>query len=216
MDKADALNQLDAACKRAREQLEGDERPLGTSSEKLAEAITMCASTIDRLTASGSVYGRQMKRVLDRQGASLSFYVSQLLGILEGLRYDIEAGYLQTFEEELHADVFADFLEMADHLVGEARLAPGAVVAGSALEAHLRALAEKVGVSTEFRGRPKRAGRLNDDLAKQGAYRKAEHKQVLAWQDLRNTAAHGDEDFSAEEVRLMVQGVRDFIVRHPA
>jgi hypothetical protein len=52
--------------------------------------------------------------------------------------------------------------------------------------------------------------------AKKGIYRKAEQKQMIAWQGLRNHAAHGEEEFTAQEIRLMVQGVRDFISRHPA
>src|SRR5205085_4703483 len=105
-------------------------------------------------------------------------------------------------EEEVHADVFADFLDMAERLVADGYLLPAAVVARFALEAHLRALAERAGVNTQARGKPKRAAALNDDLSKSGVDRKAEHKQVLAWQDLRNSAAHGDGDFSREEVRL--------------
>ena len=93
---------------------------------------------------------------------------------------------------------------------------PAAVVAGAALEAHLRSLAERNNVKTVARGKPKRAAALNDDLAKSQVYGKAEHKQVLAWQALRNSAAHGDEDFTPSEIRLMTQGIRDFLVRHPA
>ena len=147
---------------------------------------------------------------------SSPFFVEQLLGVLKGLRRDIEAGYLMSLEEEVHADLFADFLGMADHLLSDRQALPAAVVAGAALEARLRALAERAGVSTEARGKPKRAAKLNDDLAKKSVYRKAEQKQVLAWQDLRNSAAHGEDGFSPEEIRLMVQGIRDFIARHPA
>ncbi|MDQ3356301.1 MAG: hypothetical protein M3502_06220 [Actinomycetota bacterium] len=185
-------------------------------SGRYSEAVTMCASTIERLTAVGSVYERQVKRALDRKDMGSPYYVDQLLGILKALRGDIQAGYLTTFEEQVHADVFADFLDMADRLVADDYVLPAAVVAGAALEAHLRALAARNNVTTQARGKPKRAAALNDDLSKQDVYRKAEHKQVLAWQDLRNSAAHGDDGFSPAEVRLMNQGIRDFIARHPA
>jgi len=146
----------------------------------------------------------------------MEFYINQLVGVLEGLKIDIEAGYLLSFEEELHAGVFADFLEMADRLIAEKYALPAAVVAGAALEAHLRSLAERNNVKTVARGKPKRAAALNDDLTKSQVYGKAEHKQVLAWQALRNSAAHGEADFTASEIRLMTQGIRDFLVRHPA
>lgn len=181
-----------------------------------AEAVTVCAAVVERLTATDSLYRRQVKRALDRKDVGSAYYPIQLLGILRALRSDIEAGYLTTFEEEVHADLFSDFLAMADSLVADRLRLPAAVVAGAALESHLRALAVRAGVRTDARGKPKRAGALNEDLAKNGTYRKAEQKQVLAWQDLRNSAAHGDDAFSAEEVRLMIQGIRDFIARHPA
>lgn len=215
MDTEEAIQQIDEALELAEEALDASEATYRLSGQ-YPEAATVAASTIDRLTATNSVYQVQAKRTLDRRDVGDAYYVEGMLGILKGLRRDIEAGYLQTFEEELHADVFADFLDMADHLSKEKLPIAAAVVAGSALEAHLRALAEKAGVSTQARGRPKRAGLLNDDLAKKGIYRKAEQKQIVAWQDIRNSAAHGGDDFSPEEVRLMTQGIRDFIARHPA
>jgi hypothetical protein len=215
VDTNEALKQIDAAVEIAEEALDAGERSFRDSGQ-YAEAITISASTIERLTAQNSVYQQQTNRVLGRANVGTPYYVEHLLGVLKGLRRDIEAGYLQSLEEELHAGLFADFLEMADHLLSERHSLPAAVVAGSALEAHLRALAERSGVNIEARGRPKRAGKLNDDLAKKGVYPKAEQKQVLAWQDLRNSAAHGEAEFNIEQIRLMVQGIRDFISRHPA
>jgi hypothetical protein len=215
MDPADALTQIDSALEIGEQALDASDSAY-RSSGQYSEAITICSSTIDRLTAPGSVYGRQAKRILDKPGFNLTFYVEQLVGILKGLRHDIESGYLQTLQEEIHADVFADLLEMADQLLSDRYPLPAAVVAGAALEAQLRALAEHAGVATHARGKPKRAGMLNDDLAKKGAYSKAEQKQVLAWQDLRKGAAHGGDEFSAEQVRLMLQGVLEFVSRHPA
>lgn len=215
MDSAEAIQQIERALDLAERALDASEGPFRASGQ-YAEAVTVGASTIDRLAPRSSVYQGQLKRVLDRKGVGSAFYVEQVLGILKGLRQDIEAGYLQTIEEEIHADVFSEFLEMADHLSNEGFILPAAVVAGSALEAHLKALAEKFGVSTQARGKPKRAGMLNDDLVNKETYRKAEHKQVVAWQAIRNSAAHGEQEFSRDEVRLMTQGVRGFIARHPA
>lgn len=214
MDKESAFAQIDTAIALAEQALkrELDLRRSGLN----GQAVTACAATVERLTAVGSVYQRQVKRVLDRKDVGPAYYPDQLLGILIALRADIAAGYLTTFEEEIHADVFSDFLSMADSLVADGFVLPAAVVAGAALESHLRALADRNGITLTARGKPKRATALNDDLAKRAVYRKAEQKQVLAWQDLRNSAAHGEETFTVAEVRLMIQGVRDFIGRHPA
>ncbi len=42
-------------------------------------------------------------------------------------------------------------------------------------------------------------------------------KNVTAWLDLRNKAAHGEYGkYEADQVGLMIDGIRDFITRHPA
>lgn len=215
MDSESAIVQIDAALKLAEDALNSSESAFRIPGQ-YAEAVTISASTIDRLTSRDSVYQANMRRALGTAGMGSPFYVDQLVGVLKGLRRDIESGYLLTLEQEAHGAVFSDLLEMADHLVVEKLVLPAAVVAGSALEAHLRSLAERSGVKTMAREKPKRAGRLNDELGSKGIYRKAEQKQILAWQDIRNSAAHGEGDFSAQEVRLMVQGIRDFVGRHPA
>ena len=110
---------------------------------------------------------------------------------------------------------------MAQHLLGEGYKDPAAVVAGSALEVHLRKLCEKNGVDIEedVRGttHPRKSDRLNSELAKAGVYSKLDLKNVVAWLDLRNKAAHGKYDeYEAGQVKLLISGVRDFITRNPA
>jgi hypothetical protein len=70
---------------------------------------------------------------------------------------------------------------------------------------------------TEGADKPKRAGRMNEDLAGAGIYGKNEQKQVTAWLGVRNDAAHGNyHNYSEGEVKLMIQGIRDFLSMHPA
>lgn len=143
-------------------------------------------------------------------------------GILQAVLEDLKAGYLSTLAEIVHANTFADFLEMADHLLDDGGYKDAAaVMAGSTLEAHLRNLCEKNGIDVERETRdgvaPKKVDALNADLAREGIYTKLDQKSVTAWLDLRNNAAHGHYDqYSADQVALLIQGVRDFIARHPA
>jgi hypothetical protein len=86
------------------------------------------------------------------------------------------------------------------------------------LEEHLRQLAGAKGIAVEeARGGqmvPRKADTLNADLAKAGVYNKLDHKQVTAWLDLRNKAAHAKYgEYSEEQVRLMLEGVRQFVAR---
>ena len=99
---------------------------------------------------------------------------------------------------------------MAQHLLNEGYKDAAAVIAGSSLEAHLRQLCQKSGISTEVIGgastTPKKADRLNSDLAAAASYSKLDQKNVTAWLDLRNKAAHGKyAEYKAPQVNLLTR-----------
>ena len=140
------------------------------------------------------------------------------LGMLRAARDEIAAGWLSSLAQLVTADIFADFLEMAEHLLSENYKDPAAVVIGSVLEEHLRRLAAIRGISTtiEKDGRTlqKKADTLNSELAKAGVYGKLDQKNVTAWLDLRNSAAHGHyTDYTTDQVKLLLQSVADFTGR---
>jgi hypothetical protein len=73
----------------------------------------------------------------------------RVIGVLRSMSLDIKAGYLKSLEELIHGDVFADFLDMALHLLDSGYKDAAAVVAGSTLEAHLRQMAKVAGLDLE-------------------------------------------------------------------
>ncbi len=174
--------------------------------------------TIERLTLPGSTHRKNTDDITGRYGSYHSSNIQYLAGILRALRQDYLDGYLKSVQELLHASVFADFLEMADHLLGEGYKDAAAVLAGGVLEGHLRALATKKGLDvTDPAGRSIKADRMNADLASAGVHSKMDQKTITAWLDLRNKAAHAQySEYSGDQVGLLIQGVRDFIMRHPA
>ncbi len=55
------------------------------------------------------------------------------------------------------------------------------------------------------------------DLRKEGVYGTLQQKQLMAWMDLRNKAAHGDwDEYDPQQVRLLIDGVRAFMLKYPA
>ncbi len=179
----------------------------------------VCAA-VQRAAPRGTAYAEHAKEVA-QPPRRVRTRLQALIGIAEALRDDLKAGHLRTIEELIHGGVFTDFLEMAEHLLSEGYKDPAAVIAGSALESHVRLLCKKHRVSTETaakgKKRPKKVDQMNSDLAKKGVYPKLDWKNVIAWYGLRSDAAHGDYDkYNATQVELMLGGIRDFIVRHPA
>ena len=177
------------------------------------EIITTMRATIDRLGPPG--YGTKAMATVPKDHGWESKTTRILAGILKSLRADYAAGRMQTFQERVHSDLFSDFLEMAEYLLEDDGLKdPAAVLAGGVLEEHLRKLCAKHIVPLS--PKPKLEV-MNADLKKQGVYGGNEQKQVTAWAAIRNSAAHAQyADYTAEQVRLMLQGLRHFLGSYPA
>lgn len=178
--------------------------------------LTRARAVIERIAGTGSAYRDQCDDILSEHAVE-AWKASRLVGVLESLRVDVSAGYIESVSQLIHGEVFSDFLDMADHLHGEGYKDAAAVVAGSALEAHLRALCDQNEIERESNGRAHKADRMNSDLAREDAYSGVDQKNVTSWLGLRNDAAHGNYDsYTSEQVRLLIASVRDFISRHPA
>jgi len=182
--------------------------------------ITLARATIERVGGTNSAYNKQTEDILN-EGGFEGYIASRLIGVVEALYLEAKRGYLQTFSELIHGEVFSDFLEMASHLLDEGYKDAAAVIAGSSLEAHIRQLCLKyfieIEVSTSSGLKPKKADNLNSDLANASVYTKLDQKNVTAWLDLRNKAAHGKySQYMGGQVGIMISGIRDFLTRIPA
>jgi len=183
--------------------------------------VTKAIAAIHRITGTNSTYAKEVDRLLKSLN-HLHMHTTSILGVVKALRDDLQAGYLRSLVELVHSDIFADFLEMAQHLCEAAYKDAAAVIAGSTLENHLRGLCQKAAISVEIAKADgsvvaKKAEAMNSDLASAGTYTKLDQKSITAWLDLRNKAAHGKYgEYSLEQVSVLVSGVRDFIVRNPA
>lgn len=195
----------------------------GVSLPDASEFITAGLSAIHRAVGATNPMTRRIETVI-RECSPHRLYaiVPHVGGALKALQNDIKSGYLTSVQELIHSSVFSDFLEMAEHLLDEGYKDPAAVLIGGVLEEHLRKLCNKNGIDTEFLtnsgvSRSKKADTLNADLAKAGVYSTLDQKSITAWLDLRNKAAHSRySEFSREQVELLLQSVRDFLVRNPA
>jgi hypothetical protein len=141
------------------------------------------------------------------------------IGILTAAKEDIENGYLNGLFGIISAEIFSDFLDMADHLLEEKYKDPAAIVVGISLEAHLKHLCKKNAIETSIIDtngniKHKKASVLNNDLCKAGIYNKLEEKMITAWIDLRNKAAHGQfSEYTIDQVKNMSLSITDFISR---
>lgn len=167
------------------------------------------------------IYGQQHPHYIQfskHTGDTYTWNAKNGVAILEAIRAEISGGWLISIKGLIAAEIFTDFLEMAEYLISNGYKDPAAVMAGSVLEEHLRQLCKKESIDTEEtkedRQVPKKADRLNADLAKAEVYSKLDHKQITAWLDLRNNAAHGKyELYTEEQVRHFISGLTEFMTR---
>lgn len=182
-----------------------------------AEFLTRAAGVIERFAPVDSAYRQSISLTYQGYEHLYPGKINSYVGALKALRADYEAGTLRSITELVHADVFGDFLEMADYLLSEGYKDPAAVIAGTVLEGQLRKLCDKNSIPThKTTGEPKKADAINAELAGANVYTKLDLKNVTAWLDLRNKAAHGHyAEYTKEQVALLIQSIRDFITRNP-
>ncbi|MFF5867617.1 DUF4145 domain-containing protein [Pseudomonas sp. NPDC012596] len=122
---------------------------------------------------------------------------------------DFEGGYLNSLRSLVQAEVFTSELEQAEELLHSGYATAAAVIAGVVLETTLRDMCLTHGLAHGS------LNKMNDDLAKAGAYNANQKKQITSLSAIRNSAAHGKpEEFTADQVRGMIGDVQRFLLAH--
>jgi len=189
-----------------------------TTTEEITSALTKSKAAVARIVGNKSEYYKDIEATLKRTGTWEGPKLKAVIGTITALKSDLQNDYLKSFGEIIQSEVFSDYLEMAEHLLSEGYKDPAAVLVGSTLEVHLREICISNGIDIEMQNGKgnlvaKKADLMNSDLAKAGIYSTAYQKQITAWLGIRNFAAHGKySDYKAEEISLMLQGVRQFIL----
>ena len=188
--------------------------------DRIGELGTIAArggQLVRRLYGAGSQYEQNLNRVMqDKYFTTMHTdyfsHIAELSGIIAGIQRDVHSGLLRDIRRLLQAEVFADFLDMAEHLLGEGYKDAAAVLLGAVMEDSLRKLSEANDLPvTSQHGKPLTIDPLNVALTKTGVYGPLVQKQVTTWANLRNDAAHGHFDkYDSEQVRQMLLFVQKF------
>ena len=215
MNREAAIKQIDEALSLAA----GVQEDKRVGQDRGAHITEFLVSTIDRFTRPGSTYRQKLSHLREEEKRSYAGYtIPTLVGVLRSVRQEVQAGYMERIFGLIQAETFTDFLEMADHLLEQGYKDPAAVLAGSVLEQHLRALCKANDIEVMLpEGRWKKADALNADLARNEIYTKVNQKNVTYWLGLRNEAAHGNyNNYAAENVRIMLEGISIFMSQYPS
>ena len=102
-------------------------------------------------------------------------------GILQAVREDIQGGYLTRIEALVSADIFSDFLEMAEYLLSQGYRDPAASLIGAVLEDGLRRICSARGLKLSSK---EDISSLNKKLADGNIYNRLTQKKIQVWNDV--------------------------------
>jgi hypothetical protein len=172
---------------------------------------TSALSLIERVFGKESATCQRFRSAIEKKSSYntddvLAF--NEQLAIFQSAKSDVQGGYLFEIRNLVHAEVFTNELDQARHLLDAGYKPAAAVIAGTVLETTLRELCNQ----HPNLAAAESLNRMNDGLTREGVYNQARHRQIQAWADIRNAAAHGrPNDFEAIDAARMIEGIRDFI-----
>jgi hypothetical protein len=141
------------------------------------------------------------------------------VGVVKAALRILEGGHLGTILDGVRADTVVELLDQAEALLPKYTVA-AAVIAGGALETHLLHLCSRASIVPAGDGS---IGKYDGAVAQArnqsppGVYSTTDSKLVGGWGGIRNDAAHSPTTFTltADDVRLMIEGIRQFVARTP-
>lgn len=131
------------------------------------------------------------------------------IAILAAVQADFQSGYFTTLRNLISAEVFTDFLDMAEYLLEQEYKDAAALLTGAVLEDGLKQIARSKNLQVKPRDD---LTAVNSRCAEASVYSRLVQKQIQVWIDVRNKAAHGEfEEYTAQHVKDMHAGVVNFL-----
>ncbi len=149
------------------------------------------------------------ERFRDEVTSSFDYDATTGLAILRALKGDIEKGYLTSYRTLVIADVFSNFLDMAEHLLENEYKDPSASLIGAVLENGLRKICDNHKTTIKSKDN---ISSLNRKLADNKIYTRIVQRQIEVWNKIRDYADHGHfNEYKKEDVEGMFKGVSNFL-----
>jgi hypothetical protein len=171
---------------------------------------TNALNILQRVFGENSIHYRHFDEIFRSDHESKwSSTLEECKAILQAAIDDYKGGYLFNSRGLIQAEVFNNFLEQASELLSTGYKDPACVVAGVSLETTLKELCTRNGISHS------KLDKMNADLCKAGIYNMGMQKQITAWAERRNNAAHGEWNaYTAEDVDDMIRGATRLVAEY--
>lgn len=173
---------------------------------RLSSALVRAENIIHAAFGQDGPHAKHLAKTLEAVEGQ-AYDVEPVIGVLDGARDDLESGFLQRQELLIAGEVFDSLLQEARHLHDTHHSDAAAILGRVVLEDALRRMAAAAGLSDIAA-----AAAANDALKKAGSYGQPMWRQIQAWLDIGNAAAHGRfADYSPDQVNSMLLGIEQFL-----
>jgi hypothetical protein len=189
--------------------------------EKFVEWRTKAVTLLTLIIPKGHVHRAAAEDLATQKDSYLSLQAA--ISFLRGIKDDLDKGFLDDMAGAIEAEIACDYMGQAEQLLAESHRGkfdhvPAAVLGGAVLENALRKLCDQQQQPISQKapnGNHKTLAPLIDELKKAGAFNEAKAKQLRAWADIRNLAAHGEfNQFKRSDVEAMLSGINTFLSDH--
>ena len=168
-----------------------------------------CLNVINLVFGAESIHAAHFEKARTSISNSLSSGKSRV-SIMRAALSDLEGGFVHHVEVAIASEVFDSVLEQAKYLNHKGYKDAAAVLGRTVIEDALKRLARSNGLEDT-----KKASAINESLKNAGVYHQPMWRQVQAWTDIGNSAAHGDfHEYTQEQVRDMLEGIGGFLANH--
>ena len=188
----------------------------------LNQWVTSVKALLYRLLGDSDPTYLDFDKHTNRRGTEAYIRFQRLRPLFMSAKEQFEGGYLFDVQNLIHAEVFSNELELAELFLKKKYEVAAAVTAGVVLETTIKKLCTQQSPPislTGNTGKGKKTDTLISDLKNATTINEAVAKQLRAWMNVRNDAAHGTRgngDFDKGEIRRMIDGVQDFVAKHMA
>lgn len=175
---------------------------------EVAGWATNVLSLLERTFGDSSVHFTEFRRMFVNFRDWESEF-DNCVAVFSAAKEDYEGGYLFNVRSLVKAEVLVDAIDQARDLLKAGYKDPACILGRVSLEVTLKELCVRNGQTIA------NLDKMNSDLCKMGIYNMAKQKQITAWADIGNKAAHGDwAGYDQDDVVAFIDGVERFIADH--
>lgn len=172
--------------------------------------LTSAVNVVRALCPRGSIFVSEVDELIERQRKQSGIEpvaIRKMLGVLQSVKNDVEAGLVQRIEDTAFAAAFDDFLDHAADYHKGGKIKEAAVLVSVVLEDALKRIAAKHELQSGRSLEP-----IIEDLVRIGVLTSVKAKRLKSYTAVRNAALHAEWDkLDLSDIGQAISGVRELL-----